>query len=97
MNVSSVAIFVNARLVNEDGFFNRGNSIQRFILDLDEVHCVEGSIFVNCRHRGYRIANESYFVDAECMFILADGKNTVRNRQVFASDNCEHSWRAQRL
>src|SRR5882672_10161827 len=97
MNVSRVAVFMNAWLVDQNGFIDRGNRVQRFIFHLDEVHRVEGDVLVNCCDCRYRIADETNFVDAERMFVLADGKNSVRDWQILAGDNCEHAGQHYRL
>ena len=48
---------------------------------------VEGHIFVDGCDRGDRIADEADLVDAESVFVLADRKYAVWNRQIFARDD----------
>ena len=71
--------------------------LQRFIFDFDQIHRVEGDVFIDRRDRGDRIADEADLVDAERVFVLADGKNAVRNWQVFAGDDCDDAGQRQRF
>ena len=97
VDVAAVAVFVNARLVDHHRFFDRRDGVERFVFDFDQVHRIEGDVFINRRDRGDRIADEANLVDAERVFVLADGQNAVGNRQVFAGDNCEHAGQRQRF
>ena len=81
VNVAAVAVFVNARLVDQHRFFDRRDRVQRFILDFDQIHRIEGDVFIDRRNGRDRIADEAHFVDAERVFVLADRQDAVRNRQ----------------
>ena len=97
MNIADIAVLVNARLFNQHRFFNRGDGVQGFVLNFDQVHCVEGDVFINRSNRGYRITDEANLVDAECVFVLANRKDAIRNRHVFASNNGEYPGECQCL
>ena len=95
MNVAAVAVFMNARLIYTDAFFNRRDCLQGFVIDLNQIHRVEGDVFINGGDRRYRIANEAHLVDAKSVFILTDGKNAVGNWQVLAGEHCQHTGQRQ--
>ena len=97
VNVAAVAVFVNARLVDQNRFFDRGDRVERFVLDFDQIHRVEGDVFIDRRDGRHRIADEAHLVDAERVFILADRKNAVGDRQVFAGDDRKHAGQRQRF
>ena len=45
--VPFVAVFMYARLVDKNCFFDRGDGVERFVLDFDEIHRIESGVFVN--------------------------------------------------
>ena len=97
VNVTAIPVLVNARLINHHSFFNRRDCLERLVLDFNQIHRVKSDIFIDCCDRGDRIADEAHLVDAERMFILADRKNAVGNRQVFTGDNGQDTWQGQRF
>ena len=62
-----------------------------------KIHRIESHVFIDSGNSRDRIANEANFVDAERVFILADRKNAIRDRQVFAGDNCKNARQRQRF
>ena len=69
--------------------------MQRFVLDLDQIHRVESDVFVDGRNRGDRIADEANLVYTERVLVLANRQNAVRNWQIFAGDNCDDPGKRQ--
>src|SRR6185436_5171394 len=97
MHISTIAIFVNAWLLDHETFFDRSDGLQRPILDFNQIHGVEGDVFINGGDGGNGITNETYLVDAERMLVLTDRQNAVGNRKIFAGNNRDYTWQRQRF
>ena len=97
LNVTAVAVLVNARLINHHSFFNRRDCLERLVHDFNQIHRVKSDVLIDCCDCRDRIADEAHLVEAECMSILANRKNAVGNRQVFTGDNGQDTWQGQRF
>ena len=63
VDVAAVAVFVNARLLDQQRFINGRDRGQALIFDFDEIHRVEGRVFIDSGHGRDRVANETDLVD----------------------------------
>ena len=77
MNVAPVTIFMNARLINHQTFFDRRDRLQGLVFDFDQIHCIERDVFIDSCNRRDGIADEAHFVDAQRVFVLTDRKNAI--------------------
>src|SRR5260370_34192905 len=86
-NVSLFTVFVDARLRSCEGFFGIGDRRQDFIVDIDQVEGLEGGQLFASEDGGDGVSNVSRTIYAKGLLVLADGKNPVLDRQIFACQN----------
>src|SRR5258705_1355191 len=96
VHVARIAVVVNPGFIDKHGFFNCRDRVERFIFNLDQIHRIESDIFIDGRHSRDRVANETNLLNTECMFILTDRQNAVRNWQIPSSDNCDYPGQCRR-
>src|SRR5260370_36010811 len=87
MNVSLFTVFVDARLRSCEGFFGIGDRRQDFIVAIDQVEGPEGGQLFASEDGGDGGSNVSHMIHAKGLLVLADGKNPVLYRQIFACQN----------
>ncbi len=97
MNVAAVAVIVNTWLVDQHRFIDGRDRFEWLIFDFDQIHRIESDVFIDRSNRSNGIADESHFIDAECVLILTDGQDAVRNRKVFSRDNSKNAGQRQRF
>src|SRR5947209_11297781 len=95
--VAVVAVSVYARLVGLDGLLDARDGRKLLVLDLDEVHRVEGRVLVQGGDRGDGVADEANLVGAERVLVLADGEDAVRYRQILSGDDGENAGQGRRF
>src|SRR2546430_745619 len=83
VNVSLFAVLVDARFWSRQSFFGIGDGRQDFIVDVDQVERFEGRQLLARDDRSDGISNVPHVVDAKSLFVLADGKNSVLDRNIF--------------
>ena len=91
VQVAFVAVVVNPRFRSGDRFLNRGDGLERFVLDLDGEGCFVGLLFResgNCHHR---VTNEAYLVDTEGVFVLTHRQDSKGIRHRFTGEESEDS------
>jgi hypothetical protein len=86
VHVAGVAVVMDVRAGIDvlECILHRLDRRKLFVLDLDEVAGIGGGVFVEGRHCGHRIANESNALGAERVLVLRDRKNSEGNRQIAA-------------
>ena len=93
VDVSLIAIVVNARLGRGERFERIGDRGQHFVLDVDEIERSRGLILRARDHRGDRVSDHPHLVAAERLFILTDGEDAVANREIGPREDGVHPWR----
>src|SRR4030095_8657526 len=84
MNIAAIAVLMDTRQIGGQSVFDRGYGFKPLILDLNQVHRIERRVFVDSGDCGNRIADETNFIDAQSVFVLAHRKNAVRYRKVLS-------------
>ena len=85
--VPFVAVVVNPRFGECKALFRISECPQRLVLDFDELNRLPRGRFVHGNHRRDGVSDESDLVTTECMLVMTDGKDAVRNRESVASQN----------
>jgi len=87
VDVSGIAVLVDARLRVREAFFGIVERAQRLVLDVDEVERFERGQLVARDHRGDRVADEAYAADRERVLVLAHREDAVGNGEVGAGQH----------
>jgi len=87
VDVAFFAVIVDARFGSGESFFGIGDSGQDFVVDVDEVESLEGGELLAGDDGGDRIADVADVIDAEGLFVLTDGKDSVFDGEIFAGEN----------
>ena len=87
VNVAFFAVIVDARFGSGEGFFGIGDGGQDFVVDIDEVEGFEGGQLFAGDDGGDGIADVADVIDAEGLLVLADGKNSVFDGQIFSGED----------
>ena len=84
MNISLFAVFVNPWLGSRQRFLGIGNRREDFIVDINQVERFEGRKFLARDDGGDGISDVAHAINAKSLLVLADRKNSVLDRDVFA-------------
>ena len=87
VDIPVLAVVVNARLGMREAVRRRGVGTQRLVLDVDEARGVFGGQFVPRDDGGHGIPNEPHLVAAECVLVVTDGQDAVRDRKRVAGQD----------
>ena len=82
VDVSFLAIVVDARLGRREGLLGLGDRRERLVVDVDEVERLEGRQLVLRDDGGHGIADEADLVEAQRLLVLAHGEDPVFDRKV---------------
>ncbi len=97
VDVTEVAVVVDARLRMLEAVGRRREGPQRLVLDVDELDRALGGGLVVGDHRRYGIADEPDEVAAECVLVVADRQDAVGDREASpVSTRCTPSAAAAR-
>src|SRR5229473_5803119 len=91
MNVPFFAVLVNARFGSCESLLGIGDRRQAVIVDVDQVQRLEGSQLFARDDGGDGISDVPHAVDTKSLLILADGKNSVLDGDLFPSEYEIHS------
>ena len=91
VDVADVAVVVNARLGTGEAVFRRRKRRQRLVVDVDRLERVSRGGLVSRDDGRDRIAHETNDFRAEGVFVVADGKDAVRNRKRRAREHQMHA------
>src|SRR4030095_8267004 len=97
VDVAAVTVVVDARLIDQYRFFDRRDCVERFVLNLDQIHGIEGDVFIDSCHGRDGIADETYFVDAKSVFVLTNREDAIWNRQILTRDNSKNAGQCERF
>jgi hypothetical protein len=87
VDVAFLAVVVNAGFRSGQGFFRIGDGGEDFVVDIDEVEGFEGGELFAGDDGGNRIADVADVINAESLLVLADGKDSVCDGEVFSGEN----------
>src|SRR5882762_10846774 len=87
VDVALVAVIVDARRWRGQSFFRVGDRSEEFVFDFDQVQSLEGDQFFAGNYGGDRIANVADVSNAQGLLVLTDGKDSVFDGEIFASEN----------
>ena len=92
MDVPLIGVFVDLRIGFGQAFLNRHHRRKWLILHPDILQSRLRGFLIQGSNRRDRITNHPDFFNAKRLFILADGKDSVRNRKIFARDHGQHAF-----
>ena len=92
VDVPLISVFVNLSIGFGQAFLNRHHRRKWLILDPDVLQGSLRGFLIQGGHRCDRIPNHPDFFNAKRLFILADGKDSVGNRKIFARDHGQHAF-----
>ncbi len=87
VNVSLLAVVVNARRGRGESFFRVGNGGEDFVFDVNEMQSFGRDEFFARDDGGDRISDVAHMIDAKCLLVLTDRQDSVFNRQILSGEN----------
>src|SRR6267378_605088 len=87
VNIAFFAVLVNARFGSGESFFGIGDGGEKLVVDVDEIQSFKCGELLAGDDGSDGITDVAHVIEAEGLLVLADGKNPVRDGQVFSDQN----------